>query len=146
MEKNVSLPSNLWLLKKKRRASRVRVLMPEVYISAESLLNALIALAHKRTKYLLEDCSSDGSCVWFFLHTLEFSNQFYGLIHDMAFALDMLPLKLLDVSDEVREQVELLHHQAKRDKLFVGQAEEKLGRDVSAVLDEFEKEIAPNES
>ncbi|GLJ28672.1 hypothetical protein SUGI_0564970 [Cryptomeria japonica] len=201
MEKNVSLPSNLWLLKKKRRASRVRVLMPEVYISAESLLNALIALAHQvmscqkppgcqrrnavsitrkvkvlsilfeevrdfsislppsalksfrelfillqRTKYLLEDCSSDGSCVWFFLHTQEISNQFYGLIHDMASAMDLLPLRLLDVSDEIREQVELLHHQAKSAKLFVDQAKEKLGRDVFAVLDEFEKEIAPDES
>ncbi|GLJ28668.1 hypothetical protein SUGI_0564930 [Cryptomeria japonica] len=201
MEKNVSLPSNLWLLKKKRRASRAPVLVPEFYISAESLLQALIALAHQvmscqkppgcqrrnavsitrkvkvlsilfeevrdldislplsvlksfrelylillRTKYLLVDCSSDRSCVWFFVQTQEFSNQFYGLIHDMVSVLDMLPLALLDVSDEVREQVELLHHQAQRAKLFVDQAEEKLCRDVFAVLDEFEKEVAPDES
>ncbi|GLJ28667.1 hypothetical protein SUGI_0564910 [Cryptomeria japonica] len=99
----------------------------------------------QRTKYLLEDCDSDVSCVWLSVQTQEISNQFYGLIQDMSSALDMLPLRLLDISNEVKEQVELLRNQAKRAKLFVDQAEEQLCTDVFAVLNEFEREVAPDE-
>lgn len=99
----------------------------------------------QRTKYLLEDCGSDVSCVWLCVQTQEISYQYLGLIQDMASALDMLPLKLLDISDEVREQVELLRDQAKRAKLLVDQAEEQLRTDVFAVLNEFERELAPDE-
>eukprot|EP01018_Ginkgo_biloba_P007283 Gb_20805 [translate_table: standard] len=100
----------------------------------------------QRTKFLLEDCSGDGSCVWLLMQTEAISNQFHVLTQDMATALDVLPLRLLDVSDEVREQIELVHKQARKAKLFVDVAEEQLCRDVLAVLDEFEKEVIPNES
>lgn len=100
----------------------------------------------QKTKYLLEDCSSDVSCVWLIMQTEEISNKFYVLTLDMATALDVLPLRLLDVSDEVKEQIELVHRQARRAKLFIDTSEEQLRRDVLSVLDEFEKEVTPNES
>ncbi|KAH9307833.1 hypothetical protein KI387_035744, partial [Taxus chinensis] len=43
----------------------------------------------------------------------------------------------MDVIDEVREQVELLHKQSRRAGLFVDPAEELMHNDVLSVLDEF---------
>uniref|UniRef100_A0A0D6QR34 RING-type E3 ubiquitin transferase n=1 Tax=Araucaria cunninghamii TaxID=56994 RepID=A0A0D6QR34_ARACU len=100
----------------------------------------------QRTKYLLEDCGVDGSRVWLVVQTEEISRQFHVLTHDMASALDVIPFSLLDATDEFREQVELLHNQAKRSKVFVDKNEEQLCRDVIAVLDEFENEVIPEES
>lgn len=100
----------------------------------------------QKTKYLLDDCSSDGSRVWLIMQTEEISNKFYVLTLDMATALDVLPLRLLDVSDEVKEQIQLVHGQARRAKLFIDTSEEQLCRDVLSVLDEFEKEVTPDES
>ncbi|KAH9307291.1 hypothetical protein KI387_035202 [Taxus chinensis] len=45
----------------------------------------------------------------------------------------------MDVTDEVGEQVELLHKQSRRAGLFVDPAEELLRNDVLSVLDEFER-------
>jgi len=100
----------------------------------------------QKTKYLLEDCSSDVSCVWLIMQTEEISNKFYVLTLDIAKAMDILPLRLLDVSDEVKEQIELVHGQARRARLFIDTSEEQLCRDVLSVLDEFEKEVTPDES
>jgi hypothetical protein len=58
------------------------------------------------------------------MQTEEISNKFYVLTHDMATALDVLFLRLLDVSDEVKEQIELDHSQARRAKLFIDISEE----------------------
>jgi hypothetical protein len=42
------------------------------------------------------------------------SNQFYVLVTEMGRALDILPVSLLDLTADTREQVELLHKQVKR--------------------------------
>ncbi|TMX02498.1 hypothetical protein EJD97_021356 [Solanum chilense] len=47
------------------------------------------------------------------------SNQFHALIKEMDNALDILPLRMLNVSVDTKEQVELLHKQAKRADLFI---------------------------
>jgi hypothetical protein len=80
------------------------------------------------------------------MQTEEISNKFYVLTHDMATALDVLPLRLLDISDEVKEQIELVHSRARRAKLFINISKEQLSRDVLVVLDEFEKVVTPKES
>lgn len=99
----------------------------------------------QKIKYLLEDCSGNGSCVWLVMQTEEISNKFCVLTNDMATALDVLPLRLLDVSDELKEQIELVHSQSTRAKLFIDISEEQIRRDVLAVLDEFEKVAKPKE-
>jgi hypothetical protein len=100
----------------------------------------------QKTKYLLEDCSGDGSCVLLVIQTEEISNKFYALTHDMATALDVLSLRMLDVSAELKEQIELVHSQARRAKVYIDTSEEQLRRDVLAVLDDFEKAVTPKES
>lgn len=67
----------------------------------------------RRVKILTQDCE-EGSCLWSLLQTQFISNQFYLLVKEIGRVLDILPLSLLKLTDDTREQVELLHSQAKR--------------------------------
>lgn len=72
----------------------------------------------RRVNALIQECK-DGSCVWGLIQTEFVSNQFYLLVKEMGRALDILPLSLLDLSADTREQVELLHKQVKRVDSYV---------------------------
>lgn len=72
----------------------------------------------KRGKILIESCA-EGSLLWNLVQTEHASNQFHLMVKEMARALDILPLSLLHLTADTREQVELLHKQAKRAELFV---------------------------
>ncbi|XP_077213816.1 U-box domain-containing protein 1-like [Tasmannia lanceolata] len=72
----------------------------------------------RRMKLLIQECKA-GSALWNLVQVEFVSQQFYLLVKEMGRALDILPLSLLDVSSDVREQVELLHKQAKRADVFV---------------------------
>lgn len=67
----------------------------------------------RRVKILTQSCE-EGSCLWSLLQTESISNQFYLLVKEIGRVLDILPLSLLNLTDDTREQVELLHSQAKR--------------------------------
>uniref|UniRef100_A0A0D6R5F2 U-box domain-containing protein 12 n=1 Tax=Araucaria cunninghamii TaxID=56994 RepID=A0A0D6R5F2_ARACU len=97
----------------------------------------------QRTRYLMEECK-EGSSVWLLMQTEDLSAQFHRLTQDLATTLDVMPLKLMDVSDEVREQLELLHRQARRAGTSLDPTEERLRNDVLAVLEEFEKKVTPD--
>ncbi|BFG22874.1 U-box domain-containing protein 13-like [Prunus yedoensis var. nudiflora] len=72
----------------------------------------------RRAKFLIQDCK-DGSFLWGLMQTELVSNQFYVLVKELGRALDILPLSLLKVTADIREQIELLHRQAKRVELFI---------------------------
>ncbi|XP_052198607.1 U-box domain-containing protein 1-like [Diospyros lotus] len=72
----------------------------------------------KRAKLLIQDCK-EGSALWNLMRTELVSNQFHVLVKELGRALDILPLSLLNLTVDTREQVELLHKQAKRVELFV---------------------------
>ncbi|GMN41256.1 hypothetical protein TIFTF001_010483 [Ficus carica] len=72
----------------------------------------------RRVRFLIQACK-DGSSLWGLMQTELVSNQFYVLVKEMGSALDILPLSLLNISADIREQVELLHKQAKRAELFI---------------------------
>ncbi|XP_068314746.1 U-box domain-containing protein 1-like [Pyrus communis] len=72
----------------------------------------------RRAKFLIQDCK-DGSSLWGLMQTELVSNQFYGLVKELGRALDILPLSLLNVTADIKEQIELLHRQAKRAELFI---------------------------
>uniref|UniRef100_A0A0D6QWD0 RING-type E3 ubiquitin transferase n=1 Tax=Araucaria cunninghamii TaxID=56994 RepID=A0A0D6QWD0_ARACU len=97
----------------------------------------------QRTKLLLQDCN-EGSRFWLLMQGESLACQLLELTQDMATALDVLPLKLLDVSEDVREQVELVHRQARRAKVSVDPVEQGLRKDVISVLDEFERKVTPD--
>ncbi|GMI80893.1 plant U-box 13, ARABIDOPSIS THALIANA PLANT U-BOX 13 [Hibiscus trionum] len=72
----------------------------------------------RRVKVLIEGCK-DGSSLWGLIQTESISNQFFVLVKEIGRALDILPLSLLNVTADIREQIELLHKQAKRVELLV---------------------------
>lgn len=72
----------------------------------------------QKVKLLIESCK-EGSSLWNLMQTELTSNQFHALIKEMGNALDILPLRMLNVSVDTKEQVELLHKQAKRADLFI---------------------------
>ncbi|XP_062092455.1 U-box domain-containing protein 1-like [Humulus lupulus] len=72
----------------------------------------------RRAKFLIQ-CCKDGSSFWGLLQTEFISNQFHVLVKEMGSALDILPLSLLNISADVREQVELLHRQSNRVEMFI---------------------------
>ncbi|XP_018806368.2 U-box domain-containing protein 1-like [Juglans regia] len=85
--------------------------------------SAILCLAEifsvfRRVKFLILGCK-DGSCLWGLIQTQFVSNQFHVLVKEMGRALDILPLSLLNITADTREQVELLHKQAKRVDLFI---------------------------
>ncbi|XP_027368518.1 U-box domain-containing protein 1-like [Abrus precatorius] len=71
-----------------------------------------------RVKVLIQE-SKDRSSLWGLIQLEFISNQFYVLVKEMGRALDILPLKLLNITTDIREQVELLHKQAKRTELLI---------------------------
>ncbi|XP_050209203.1 U-box domain-containing protein 1-like [Mercurialis annua] len=72
----------------------------------------------KGVKILIQGCKN-GSFLWNLMQTEIISNQFYVLVKEMGRALDILPLSLLNLTADTREQVELLHKQAKRVELLI---------------------------
>ncbi|KAK4273724.1 hypothetical protein QN277_017063 [Acacia crassicarpa] len=72
----------------------------------------------RRVKHLIQDCQ-ESSSLWSLIQLEFISNQFYVLVKEMGSALDILPLSLLNITADTREQVELLHKQAKAVELFI---------------------------
>ncbi|KAL8210762.1 hypothetical protein R6Q57_005199 [Mikania cordata] len=67
----------------------------------------------RRVKSLIQACK-EGSCLWNLVRSESISNQFYVIVKEMGRALDILPLSLLKIAADTKEQVELLHKQVKR--------------------------------
>lgn len=61
--------------------------------------------------------------LWSLVQTETISSQFQGIVNEIGKALDILPLTLLNLTADTKEQVELLHKQARRVELFVDNRE-----------------------
>ncbi|KAK1377914.1 RING-type E3 ubiquitin transferase [Heracleum sosnowskyi] len=72
----------------------------------------------RRVKLLIDGCK-EGSALWNLMQTDLISNQYHVTVKEMGSALDILPLSLLKITTDTKEQVELLRKQAKRVELFV---------------------------
>ncbi|KAG4181620.1 hypothetical protein ERO13_A10G239150v2 [Gossypium hirsutum] len=91
----------------------------------------------RRVKSTMEGCKN-GSSLWGLIQTERLSNQFHVFVKEIARALDILPLSLLTVTVDIKEQIELLHRQAKRVELYVDPQEIQT-RDVLLTLMASEK-------
>lgn len=110
-----------------------------------------LLVAIQRTKILLQDLSTDRSRVWNLMETESISRKVEEINRDMARALDMLPLGLLEVSEEVREHAELVRKQTKKttsDKMrweAMAEAEERrLKRELDDAMRCFEIKKTPD--
>ncbi|CAI8586332.1 unnamed protein product [Vicia faba] len=66
-----------------------------------------------RVKILIQECK-DRSSLWSLIQLEFVSNQFFVLVKEFGRAFDILPLNLLHVTNDIKEQIELLHRQSKR--------------------------------
>ncbi|XP_012086997.2 U-box domain-containing protein 1 [Jatropha curcas] len=87
----------------------------------------------RKVKFLIQECK-DGSCVWGLIRTEFLSNQFNVLVKEMGRALDILPLSLLSLMADTKEQVELLHKQAKRVDLILDPKEVQRKEEVLQIM------------
>ncbi|KAH7284307.1 hypothetical protein KP509_34G048100 [Ceratopteris richardii] len=94
-------------------------------------------------KILMEDCF-ESSRMWLMMEHRRLSEGFHRLTQSMAIALEILPMALLDVSCEVREQVELLQKQAKRAQIYVDPEDPKLWREIQALMAQIERKESPD--
>ncbi|KAF9621821.1 hypothetical protein IFM89_028409 [Coptis chinensis] len=96
-----------------------------------------------RSKMLLDYCSQS-SKLWLLLQNSSISGHFHDLNQEISTLLDVFPLRELDLSQDVREQIELLRKQCTRTKLFIDQRDETLRVGLFSFLDEFEKGRIPD--
>ncbi|OIW02731.1 hypothetical protein TanjilG_29507 [Lupinus angustifolius] len=72
----------------------------------------------RRVKVLIQECK-DGSSLWGLIQLEFISNKFNVLVKEMGRALDILPLKFLNITADIREQVELFQKQTNRAELLI---------------------------
>ncbi|KAL0911999.1 hypothetical protein M5K25_017940 [Dendrobium thyrsiflorum] len=89
--------------------SRGRRSLPSSSILCLTELSSVI----KRTKTLLDDLTS-ASALCTLLNAEASAKRFLSCTRELSAALDILPLSLLPISSDIREQIELLHRQTKR--------------------------------
>ncbi|KAJ0983888.1 hypothetical protein J5N97_002244 [Dioscorea zingiberensis] len=87
----------------------------------------------RHAKGLIE-CVAGGSALWSLVQAEPIARQFHACARELARALDILPLSLIGVSGDVREQVELLHKQAKRAEVFIDPRELRLRDELLQVM------------
>ncbi|CAK9859856.1 unnamed protein product [Sphagnum jensenii] len=110
--------------------------------SAVEAFHKLHHIMHS-TKLLLDECR-EGSCFCLLMKIAAVSEKFYNLNKSLSATLESLPLELFELSDEIREQVELVCTQVQRAQLYVDPAEECLYMEVVDMLHHVEKEETPD--
>nr|XP_010915473.1 LOW QUALITY PROTEIN: U-box domain-containing protein 17-like [Elaeis guineensis] len=96
-----------------------------------------------RAKLLLDYCSQS-SRLWLLLRNPQIAGNFHDLNQEIATLLDILPLDDLHLSADVQEQIELLHRQTRRSKLYIHPQDEELRRKLFSFLNEFERGGVPD--
>lgn len=96
-----------------------------------------------RSKILLDYCAQS-SKLWLLLQNHSVSGHFHDLNRDISTLFDVFPLDELNLSDDVREPVELLRKQANRSKLLIDQHDEVLRMRLFSFLDDFENGRVPD--
>ncbi|XP_059669527.1 U-box domain-containing protein 17-like [Cornus florida] len=105
-------------------------------------LKELYLILH-RSKILLEYCSHS-SKLWLLLQNHSISGHFHDLNQEISTLLDVFPTKELNLSDDIREQVELLQKQLIRAKLVIDKHDETLRLELFSILNEFENGEIPD--
>lgn len=126
------------------------VLLDYLKDSGSSGLPSTAALCFKelylllyRSKILLDYCAQS-SKLWLLLQNHSISGHFHDLNQEISTLLDVFPLSDVVLSEDIREQVELMQRQARRSRLFIDKDDELLRIRFFGFLDEFESGKVPN--
>ncbi|KAJ4704276.1 RING-type E3 ubiquitin transferase [Melia azedarach] len=118
------------------------VLSPSTLLCLEEMYIVL-----QRIKTLIEDCSN-GSKMWLLMQIEMVSNNFHELTTDLSTLLEVLPLKELDLSQDVEEVVLLIRRQCSPQNKtgVVDRKHDHLRLEVLTMLDRIKNEIVPDHS
>lgn len=100
-------------------------------------------LVFYRCKILLDYCAQS-SKLWMLLQNQSISGHFHDLDQEISTLLDVLPIRELSLSEDVREQIELLQRQLRRAKCFVDKHDENLRHRLYSFLNQFESGQIPS--
>ncbi|WRX16645.1 hypothetical protein QQP08_009132 [Theobroma cacao] len=101
-------------------------------------------LTFQKFRYLLEDCTCDGSRVWMLVNSDRVANHFRILIRAMATGLDVFPLPTVDLSNEAKELVELIIRHARKGTFESDPEDKKAVKDLMRILNRFEEGSSPD--
>ncbi|KAL3741635.1 hypothetical protein ACJRO7_017144 [Eucalyptus globulus] len=96
-----------------------------------------------RSKILLDHCA-ESSKLWLLVQNHSISGHFHDLNQEICTLLDVFPLKNLELSEDVREQLELLQKQSRRTRFYADKHDEELRVQLFTFLNEFENGRIPN--
>ncbi|KAK4775423.1 hypothetical protein SAY87_023384 [Trapa incisa] len=96
-----------------------------------------------RSMILLDYCTQSGK-LWLLLQNRSISGHFQDLNQEIYTLLDVLPVKDLKLNEDIKEQIELLQRQARRDCLFVDKHDEAMRVQLFSFLLEFDKGRVPS--
>uniref|UniRef100_A0A1J3EYW0 RING-type E3 ubiquitin transferase n=1 Tax=Noccaea caerulescens TaxID=107243 RepID=A0A1J3EYW0_NOCCA len=96
-----------------------------------------------RSKILVDYCAQS-SKLWLLLQNPSISGYFHDLNQEMSTLLDVFPVNDLALSDDIREQIELLQRQAGKSRLYIDKKDEALRDTFYSFLDGFENGKIPN--
>ncbi|XP_054777184.1 U-box domain-containing protein 17-like [Prosopis cineraria] len=98
-----------------------------------------------RSKILLDYCAQS-SKLWLLLQNHSISGHFHDLNQEVSTILDVFPINDIELSEDVREQIELLQKQSRNTKLFIDKKDDDLRIRFLSFLDEFENGKIPDSS
>lgn len=96
-----------------------------------------------RCKIVLDYCARC-SKLWMLLQNQSISGHFHDLNQEMSTLLDILPVEELGLSEDVREQVELLQRQLRRAKCYVDKRDEMLRLRLYSFMNNLEDGEVPS--
>ncbi|XP_024392890.1 U-box domain-containing protein 1 [Physcomitrium patens] len=134
-----------------RRIELLATLFEEIEVSDRPFPpSAVISLRElyrlmQRTYMLLEECR-EISRFWLLMEQGTYAQYFYEITQSLGKILSSIPLELLDLSEEVMEQTELVRAQAIRARFVQSPAEVQLREDVVNMLKLVEREETPQPS
>ncbi|XP_052173873.1 U-box domain-containing protein 19 [Diospyros lotus] len=100
----------------------------------------------QKLRFLLEDCSRDAARMWMLLKCERVASLFHVLLRTVATALDVFPMKSIQVSMEARESVQMAMKQARKSGFEVNPVDRLAFQDVISILSQFENGIEPERS
>ncbi|KAG9156457.1 hypothetical protein Leryth_019970 [Lithospermum erythrorhizon] len=153
-----SYKSKIFVSNKKNARNTIR-LVEDVMFFLEELRNeksrignlTILSLSElhfdfQKVEFLLEDCSKGDAKVWLLMKAEEVSTMFQEAVRAIGVALDVFPMKKLNLSVEVEEIVEFVKNQALKVNFLVEADDARGVRIVHSILEQFEGGFAPQPS
>ncbi|GMH01294.1 hypothetical protein Nepgr_003133 [Nepenthes gracilis] len=132
-----------------RQIEILLIFFEEVLDQATSISGSVIFclselhFALQKLQFLLEDCTREGAKVWILMKSQFVESQFREVIRSVATVFDVVPLKIFDISSEVKELVELVSKHAKKVKFDVNSNDRCAMERVILILNQFENRFEP---